>query len=108
MDKVRALTKYSKEGMYVPSPNERIPTRLTCLELGVPPATLALAWLIKNRNVSTVILGASKPEHVTENLKALEFVSKLTDEVVEKVEEILGNKPKPDVSPRSPFVFSSF
>jgi len=78
MDKVRALTKYSKE------------------ELGIPPATLALAWLIKNKNVSTVILGASKPEHVRENLKALEFVPKLTDEVVEKVEEILGNKPKPD------------
>jgi len=55
---------------------------------------LALAWVAKNPNTSTVILGASKPSHVTENLKALEVLLKLTDEVMKKIEEILENKPE--------------
>ncbi len=55
---------------------------------------LALAWLLKNKNVSTVITGASKPEQVKENMKAAEIVNKLTDEVMEEIENILQNKPK--------------
>ena len=59
---------------------------------------LALAWIAKNPNTSTVILGATKPEQVIENLKALEVYPKLTDEVMAKIERILGNKPAPEVS----------
>lgn len=44
--------------------------------------------------MSTVILGASKPEQITENLKALEILDKLTPEVVEEIEAVLDNKPK--------------
>ena len=56
-------------------------------------AQLALAWSLKNPNVSTVITGASRPEQVTENMKALEVVPLLTAEVMEKIDKILGNKP---------------
>jgi aryl-alcohol dehydrogenase-like predicted oxidoreductase len=59
---------------------------------------LALAWVAKNPNTSTVILGASKPEQVLDNLKALEVIPKLTDDIMEKIELILDNKPKPVVS----------
>ncbi|SGY14465.1 BQ5605_C010g06190 [Microbotryum silenes-dioicae] len=62
-------------------------------DLGCTRATLALAWAAKNPHVSTVILGASKPEQVTENLKALEILPKLTKEVLEKIEKILDNTP---------------
>ena len=65
-------------------------------ELGCTMAQLALAWCLKNPNISTVITGASKPEQVVENIAALDVVPKLTDEVMERVDEILDNKPKPE------------
>lgn len=67
-------------------------------ELGCTMAQLALAWCLKNPNVSTVITGASRPQQVTENLKALDVVPQLTDEVMAKIEGILGNKPEPEPS----------
>jgi aryl-alcohol dehydrogenase-like predicted oxidoreductase len=44
--------------------------------------------------VSTVITGASKLEQVEENMQALEVVPQLTDDVMEKIEEVLDNKPE--------------
>ena len=64
-------------------------------ELGCTTAQLALAWCLKNPDVSTVITGASKPEQVAQNMEALEVVDKLTDEVMECIETVLDNKPKP-------------
>lgn len=55
-------------------------------ELGATLAQLALAWCLKNPNVSTVITGASRPAQVIENMKALEVVPKLTDEVMARIE----------------------
>ncbi|KAJ3004364.1 hypothetical protein NUW54_g4849 [Trametes sanguinea] len=66
-------------------------------ELGCSINQLALAWVAINPNTSTVILGASKPEQVLDNLKALEVIPKLTPEVLEKIEKILDNKPSPYV-----------
>jgi aryl-alcohol dehydrogenase-like predicted oxidoreductase len=65
-------------------------------ELGVSMANMAIAWCLKNPDVSTVITGASKPEQVVENMKSLEVVDKLTDDVMEKIESVLQNKPKPE------------
>ena len=62
-------------------------------DLGCTQAALALAWCLKNPNVSTVITGASRADQVTENMKALEVVPLLTAEVMEKIDKILGNKP---------------
>ncbi len=69
--------------------------KLTTLaeELGATTAQLAIAWLLKNRNVSTVITGASRVSQVEQNLKAADLVEKLDDSVMEKIEEILQNKP---------------
>ncbi|KAI1793040.1 voltage-gated potassium channel beta-2 subunit [Ganoderma leucocontextum] len=64
-------------------------------ELGCSVQHLALAWLAVNPNTSTVILGASKPEQIVDNLKALDVMPKLTPEILEKVERILDNKPTP-------------
>ena len=60
----------------------------------MPLTQLALAWCLKNPNVSTVILGGSKVHHMEENLKSLDMVSKLTEDVMERIEAILENKPK--------------
>jgi aryl-alcohol dehydrogenase-like predicted oxidoreductase len=61
-------------------------------ELGTTMPKLALAWCIKNPNVSTVITGASKVSQVEENFSALDVVPLLTSEVMQKIEGILNNK----------------
>lgn len=58
-------------------------------DLGVSLTHLALAWCVKNPNVSSVITGASKVEQVHDNFKALEVLPKLTDEVMAKIAEIV-------------------
>ena len=66
-------------------------------ELGCSMAQLALAWCLKNPNVSTVITGASKPQQVIENMKAIDIVDKLSDDIMEEIEAILNNKPTPEI-----------
>ncbi|KAH7205538.1 NADP-dependent oxidoreductase domain-containing protein [Fusarium oxysporum] len=63
--------------------------------LGGNVAQLSLAWALKNPNVSTVILGATKVEQLEDNFKALEIYKKIDDKVLEEIEKILDNKPKP-------------
>jgi len=62
-------------------------------ELGVPLAQLALAWLLRLPEISSVITGASRVSQVRQNLKALEAQEKLTPDVLVKIEEILDNDP---------------
>lgn len=59
-------------------------------ELGCTPAQLAIAWCLKNPKVSTVILGASRVEQLTENLGALAFVEKLDEGVLARLDEATG------------------
>lgn len=63
-------------------------------ELDTNLPRLALAWCLKNKNVSTVITGASKVEQLKDNLQSLEVVDKLTEDVLLSIETILNNKPK--------------
>lgn len=63
-------------------------------DLSCTVAQLALAWCVANPHVSTVITGASRVEQVSENMKALEVVPKLTTDVMARIDEILGNKPE--------------
>lgn len=67
-------------------------------ELGASMAQLALAWCLKNPNVSTVITGASRASQVADNMKALDFVSQLDDDLMATIEAILDNRPQ---SPRN-------
>lgn len=63
-------------------------------ELGATMSQLALAWCLKNPFVSTVITGASRVEQVHENMKAGEIAEKITPELMERIDEILGLKKK--------------
>jgi aryl-alcohol dehydrogenase-like predicted oxidoreductase len=63
------------------------------LNMGTTLAKFAIAWCAKNPNVSTVILGASKPEQLTETLTSLDVIPLITPSVTEQIEKILGNKP---------------
>ena len=62
-------------------------------KLGTTSAALSIAWCIKNPNVSTAILGATKKQQLLDNLKALEVAEKLTPDVLEKIETIMKTKP---------------
>jgi len=59
-------------------------------EVGLSLAVFSIAWCLKNPNVSTVILGASKVEQLTENLQAVEAQAKLTPDVMKRVDELVG------------------
>lgn len=71
LDKVRALTEFAQS-------------------IGCKMNQLAIAWCLKNPHVSTVILGAQTTKQLQENLSAVEAKMKLTEEVVAKIDEILG------------------
>ena len=63
-------------------------------ELNTSLACLSIAWCITNPNVTSAILGATKKEQLVENLKALEVVSKLNAELLQRIDDIMESKPK--------------
>lgn len=63
-------------------------------DIGCTTAQLALAWCTLNPHVSTVITGASKPKQLEENMKALQVAEQITPDVIDKIEDILANKPE--------------
>jgi voltage-dependent potassium channel beta subunit len=101
LDKFPEDTRLSIEGLEWLKERSISPERLEkarelnklARELDTSLPRLAIAWCAANPNVSTVILGASKVYQLEENLKSIEDMEKLTPEVMEKIEEILGNKP---------------
>ena len=62
-------------------------------DMGVSTASLSIAWCIKNPNVTTAILGATKKDQLMDNLKSIEVMEKLTPEVLEKIENIMQTIP---------------
>ena len=59
-----------------------------CREAGYTPASVALAWVLENQNVSSAIVGASRPEQIAENVKALDV--ELEPDFVEAIEQALA------------------
>jgi len=65
-------------------------------ELDITTAQLAIAWLLRRKEVSSVITGATNLKQLQDNLDAAEAVEKLNDDVLDKIESILGNYPDED------------
>ncbi len=63
-------------------------------DLGLTMGQLALAWVLNNDNVSTAIIGASRPEQVTENVLASGV--RLDEEVRRRIDEVLGDRVQRD------------
>ena len=74
-----------------------------CQEAGYTPAAVALAWVLRNQNVASAIVGATRPEQVTENVTALDV--ELSDDLVAAIEAALApaveSDPARTVSPAS-------
>ncbi|KXN72669.1 hypothetical protein CONCODRAFT_4532 [Conidiobolus coronatus NRRL 28638] len=62
-------------------------------KLGFTPAQVALAWVLKQPNVSTVILGATKLDQLKDNLKSLDVADKLAPDNLDEIEGISQTKP---------------
>ena len=89
--------EWLKEHVITPQNIEKVKQLLPiAAELNCTMAQFAIAWCLKSPYVSTVITGASRPEQVTENMKAIEIAEKLDVNVMERVDASLGNKPQMD------------
>ena len=64
-------------------------------------AQLALAWVLKNKDVSTAIFGVSRVQQVDDNVKAIQVYKKITPEIEERIDHILGNKPEASINFRT-------
>ncbi len=58
-------------------------------ELGLTQAQLAVAWVLQNENVAAALIGASRPEQVTENVAAAGVT--IAPELMTRIDEILGD-----------------
>ena len=63
-------------------------------DLGCTLAQLALAWCVRNPNVSTVITGATRVAQVSENMGTLEVLPKLSPDVLARIDEALEDRPR--------------
>jgi len=62
--------------------------------LGLTTAQLAIAWILRRKEVSSVITGATSLEQLDENIAASEYIDRLTDNTLEQIEQIAGNLPE--------------
>ncbi|KAJ7147576.1 NADP-dependent oxidoreductase domain-containing protein [Mycena crocata] len=92
MFKGRAQTLATSEGLAQIEKVKELTKIAT--SLGSTPTALALAWLAKNKNTSTVILGVTSVPQLLQNLEALKVLPKITDDHLAQIEKILGNKPE--------------
>ena len=66
---------------------------------GCTPAQLALAWCLKNPNVSTILMGATTPAQIEDNMGCIEVARGLGDDDMSELDDILGNKPESWMGP---------
>ncbi|NLG96193.1 MAG: aldo/keto reductase [Chloroflexi bacterium] len=70
--------------------------RLTGLasSLGITTAQLAIAWILRRKEVSSVITGATRIEQLDENISAADYLDRMTDDVLDQIEQIVANLPE--------------
>ncbi|MDP6877581.1 MAG: aldo/keto reductase [Candidatus Marinimicrobia bacterium] len=58
--------------------------------VGIPLVNLALGWCLQNKNVSTVILGASNPDQLRQNLRTIDYLDKFDASLMKKINDIIS------------------
>ena len=79
---------HDKVGKRNTAVSDRLEEASIAEKLELSPARLACAWALKHPYISSLVLGASLPEQVRENVQACEDVDKLTDEIMDEIERI--------------------
>ena len=70
-------------------------------ELNCTQAQLALAWVLVNKDVTTALFGANNLKQFDDNIQALKVVEKLDSNVLNRIEEVLVNRPTPETNFRT-------
>ena len=86
--------RHNRDKLKKPGRDPRDELEKVAQKLGIKLSQLALSWCLKNQNVSTVILGASKVEQLQENLQARDYVKLLDTQIMGEIETIVGTKPQ--------------
>ncbi|HJO93290.1 MAG TPA: aldo/keto reductase [Victivallales bacterium] len=90
---------WSEDGLYSDDWDPKIKKVIDLCNLSdefeLPVHHMALLWCLKNKNVSSVIIGASKIDQLKDNLSSLENYRKMTVDLMDRIENILANKPIP-------------
>jgi voltage-dependent potassium channel beta subunit len=73
-----------------------IARELTALaqEIDLTTAQLAIAWILRRKEVSSIITGATRIEQMDENIAGTEYIDRLSDDTLEQIEQIVGNLPE--------------
>mmetsp|Transcript_32930 Transcript_32930/g.32605 ORF Transcript_32930/g.32605 Transcript_32930/m.32605 type:complete len:343 (+) Transcript_32930:36-1064(+) len=100
------MMKKIYEGYFLPENREKTGRMLNGLgaiasELGCTQSQLALAWCVKNNDVSTAIFGATRPGQVEDNIGAIDLLSRLTPEILARIEELFATRPTPPTNWRT-------
>ena len=71
-------------------------------KVDLSPAQLASAWVLQNQNVSSAIIGATKPSQIKENVKAsgVKLDKSIMDEIDAVLAGVITSDPAKTVSPR--------
>jgi voltage-dependent potassium channel beta subunit len=86
--------EWLKEKVFIAERIEKVKKLKTIADrLGTSLATLSIAWCIKNPNVTTAILGATKREQLEQNLKAIDLYPRLEEVILKEIDEIMETKP---------------
>jgi aryl-alcohol dehydrogenase-like predicted oxidoreductase len=88
---IELIKKDIPEGIFEKRRKQIVELTKVAESLEISLSQLALAWVLRNPEISSTIMGASKPEQVIENAKACNVT--LNDESLEKLENVLNNKP---------------
>jgi voltage-dependent potassium channel beta subunit len=70
-------------------------------ELGGSLAHLAVAWALRNKDVSTALCGFSRVSQIEDNVKAVDMYKKLTPEIDARIEKVLNNRPDAGFNPKT-------
>ena len=81
---------FDKADIYAKGEAERVMGKVI-RDLGLDMSQLGLAWLLRRSEISAVITGATKPEHVLSTAEGTGV--NLTSDVLERIEQILDNAP---------------
>jgi voltage-dependent potassium channel beta subunit len=81
---------------YITPERITIVRKLTSLaqDLGITTAQLAIAWILRRKEVSSVITGATRLEQLDDNLDAAEAAPKMDEDILDRIEQIVGNLPE--------------
>lgn len=88
-------SRFAKQGWSLDKPTDFLKELgKIATSVGSTQSQLALAWCLANKDVTTVLFGSTSSDQIVNNVRALQYVDKLTPEVEQRIETVLANRPE--------------